>query len=112
MLIDVRILEVSDEQAFTLGYDRCGGNRDFGFRSVLSEHVELQSVGCGAPAGFHIDDAVLFINRDTVVQLLFGIRADQSFHQFGPDAVSIVDGADRRPAVQFRNGQYDAGADL
>ncbi|GAA0009165.1 hypothetical protein BRDID11004_05940 [Bradyrhizobium diazoefficiens] len=87
----------SDGQAFILGYDGCCRDRDFGSCAIFSEHVELQSVNYAASAGFHLDDAVLFNT--------FGIRADQSFDQFGPDAVSVIDRPERcRPNDQFGTG--------
>lgn len=82
------IRRISDEQAFVLGHDRRSRPRDFGSCAIFSEHVELQSVGYAASAGFHIGAAAVLFDFDTVVQLPFGIRADQSF-EFGPDAASV-----------------------
>ena len=113
-MIGVHIREVSDEQAFILGYDRRSRDRDIGLRAVFSEHIQLDPVHDATSAGLHRDaghvDAIR-CDVDTLIQLV-GIRADQSFDEFGPDAVSVFGRSGRRrPIDQFRYGhQHHASA--
>ena len=90
MLIGVHIREVSDEQAFILGHDRCGCHRDFGIRAIVSEHVELHSVR-NAAKGLH-GDAVLF---DVGTLEFVGLGSDHSLGQLGSEPVAIIDQPDR-----------------
>jgi hypothetical protein len=91
-LIGVHIWEVSDEQAFILGHDRCGRHRDFGVRAVVSGHFERHSVRDAATEGLHVD-AVLF---DVDALEFVGLSSDHTCGQLGSEPVAIVDRPDRR----------------
>ena len=112
MLTGDRIQEVSNEQAFIFGYNRCSRDCDFGICAVVSQHFELEFAHRATTAGFHVhDDAVLLVH-DPIVQL---VRAgQQSFDELGPGAAAFLDRSERcEPVVQFRDrAQHHAGADL